>query len=160
MYRHVYILVWLQLEISLMKYAYSIIFSWGFFLGHFSQGKVIAFPGYSLVLAFVLAIGSGDGSFISLPNDERVAEIPWAISHLRSFCDDFRRGRTTVASTIGDFRHGRKVIASAISDFEHRRAAASSPLGMGRPLGQEMVAATLRLVLGSLLLYDPIANQA
>ncbi|RWV88400.1 hypothetical protein GW17_00049511 [Ensete ventricosum] len=51
-------------------------------------------------------------------------------------------------------------IAFAIDNFRRGRAATSSPLGARWPLGRETVVAALRLVLGSLLLCDPMANQA
>ncbi|RRT66058.1 hypothetical protein B296_00017220 [Ensete ventricosum] len=67
-------------------------------------------------------------------------------------------GRTAITSAIGDFRRGRTMVASTIDDFSHGRTVAPSPLGAGRPLGQEMMVATLQLVLGSLQLHDPMAN--
>ncbi|RRT64622.1 hypothetical protein B296_00012727 [Ensete ventricosum] len=71
-----------------------------------------------------------------------------------------RHGRTMVASAVDDFRRGRMAIASTIDDFRHGRVTASSPLGTGWPVGRETMAAALRLVLGSLLFYDPTANRA
>ncbi|RRT34915.1 hypothetical protein B296_00044732 [Ensete ventricosum] len=112
----------------------------GFSLGRFSQGKVTAFLCARALLTLALAIGAGDNNL-----------FPYRTMS--------GRGRTAVASAIDDSKRGRMAIASGISDFRHGRAATSSPLGAGRPLWRETVAAALRLVLGSLLLYDPTANQ-
>ncbi|RWV88380.1 hypothetical protein GW17_00049533 [Ensete ventricosum] len=72
--------------------------------------------------------------------------ICWNVHGLNKLekCQELNR-RMAIASAIDDSRHGRMAIASVIGDFKHGRAVASSPLGTGRPLGRETVAAALRL---------------
>ncbi|RRT46837.1 hypothetical protein B296_00024997 [Ensete ventricosum] len=119
----------------------------GFSLGRFSQGKVTAFPCSHALLTLALTISAGDDNIFPYrtTSGKWRAIAPLAISPLRSFYGEFRRGRMAVASAIGEFRRGRMVvtsaidvskrgrtvIASTIDDFRRGRAMASSPLGAG-----------------------------